>query len=57
MPTGTLLAKQDVDAYKLIVAGMARTKSVAASALESGPRWRPMKRSARGFVKRHPLSF
>ena len=39
------------------VAGMARTKSVAASALESGPRWRPMKRSGRGFVKRHPLSF
>jgi hypothetical protein len=24
---------------------------------ESGPRWRPMPRSARGFVKRHPLSF
>jgi hypothetical protein len=39
------------------VAGMARTKSVAASAFERGPRWRPMKRSARGFVKRHPLSF
>jgi hypothetical protein len=39
------------------VAGMARTKSVAASAFESGPRWRPMGRSARGFVRRHPLSF
>jgi hypothetical protein len=39
------------------VAGMARTKSVAASAYERGPRWRPMKRSGRGFKKRHPLSF
>jgi hypothetical protein len=39
------------------VAGMARTKRVAATAFERGPRWRPMKRSARGFVKRHPLSF
>jgi hypothetical protein len=40
------------------VAGMSRRKTtVAASAFESGPRWRPMPRPARGFVKRHPLSF
>ena len=41
------------------VAGMSRTmkSSVAATAFESGPRWRPMKRSASGFVKRHPTSF
>jgi hypothetical protein len=39
------------------VAGMARTRGVTAKAFERGPRWRPMKRSARGFVKRHPLSF
>ena len=40
------------------VAGMSRQKSnVAASAFESGPRWRPMPRPARGFVKRHPVSF
>jgi hypothetical protein len=39
------------------VAGMARTKGVASSAFERGPRWRPMKRSGRGFMKRHPLSF
>jgi hypothetical protein len=41
------------------VAGMSRTTktTVSASAFESGPRWRPMKRSARGFVKRHPVSF
>jgi hypothetical protein len=39
------------------MAGMSRTRGVAASAFERGPRWRPMKRSARGFVKRHPLSF
>jgi hypothetical protein len=39
------------------VAGMRRTTGVAASAYESGPRWRPMNRSARGFVKRHPTSF
>jgi hypothetical protein len=39
------------------VAGMSRTKGVVASALESGPRWRPMPRPARGFVKRHPVSF
>jgi hypothetical protein len=39
------------------VAGMARTKRVASSAFERGPRWRPMPRSPRGFVKRHPISF
>jgi hypothetical protein len=39
------------------VAGMSRRRRVASSAYEPGPRWRPMKRSARGFVKRHPLSF
>jgi hypothetical protein len=40
------------------MAGMSRTtKRVAASAFERGPRWRPMPRAARGFVKRHPLSF
>jgi hypothetical protein len=41
------------------VAGMARrsSKRVTAKAYERGPRWRPMKRSGRGFVKRHPLSF
>jgi hypothetical protein len=39
------------------VAGMRRTTGVAASAFESGPRWRPMSRSPRGFVKRHPVSF
>jgi hypothetical protein len=39
------------------VAGMSRKKGTIASAFESGPRWRPMSRSARGFVKRHPLSF
>ena len=39
------------------VAGMARKRTFAASAFESGPRWRPMGRSPQGFVKRHPLSF
>jgi hypothetical protein len=39
------------------VAGMSRTKGFAASAFESGPRWRPMSRAPQGFVKRHPLSF
>ena len=39
------------------VAGVSRVKNVAASAFERGPRWRPMGRSGRGFVKRHPLSF
>jgi hypothetical protein len=39
------------------VAGMSRTKGIAASAYESGPRWRPLARSPRGFVKRHPVSF
>jgi hypothetical protein len=38
-------------------AGVSRSKGVAASALERGPRWRPVKRSGRGYVKRHPLSF
>jgi hypothetical protein len=39
------------------VAGMSRSRRVASSAYERGPRWRPMRRSARGFVKRHPVSF
>jgi hypothetical protein len=39
------------------IAGMRRTKSYAASAFESGPRWRPVGRSPRGFKKRHPISF
>ena len=41
------------------IAGMSRTtkSTVSATAFESGPRWRPMKRSALGFVKRHPTSF
>jgi hypothetical protein len=34
-----------------------RSKGIAASAFERGPRWRPWKRPARGFKKRHPLSF
>jgi hypothetical protein len=38
-------------------AGMRRRAAVAASAFERGPRWRPMNRSPRGFVKRHALSF
>jgi hypothetical protein len=36
---------------------MSRTRGVAASAFERGPRWRPMARSGRGFAKRHPVSF
>jgi hypothetical protein len=39
------------------VAGMSRRKTFASSVFESGPRWRPMKRSRSGFVRRHPLSF
>jgi hypothetical protein len=39
------------------VAGVSRTRGFAAAAVESGPRWRPVGRSPRGFVKRHPLSF
>jgi hypothetical protein len=39
------------------VAGMSRSKRAVKSAFESGPRWRPMGRRSRGFVKRHPLSF
>jgi hypothetical protein len=39
------------------IAGMSRSGAFAASAFERGPRWRPMGRSPRGFVKRHPLSF
>jgi hypothetical protein len=38
-------------------AGMSRTKGYSASVFESGPRWRPMRRSPRAFVKRHPVSF
>ena len=35
----------------------ARAKGVSASAFERGPRWRPFKRSGKGFKKRHPISF
>jgi hypothetical protein len=38
-------------------AGVSRVGRVARSALESGPRWRPVLRSPRGYVRRHPLSF
>jgi hypothetical protein len=38
-------------------AGVSRVGRVARSALESGPRWRPVLRSPRGFIRRHPLSF
>jgi hypothetical protein len=38
-------------------AGMSPTEGIAASAFERGPRWRPMGRSPRGFVRRHPVSF
>jgi hypothetical protein len=34
-----------------------RSKGIAASAFERGPRWRPWKRPSAGFKKRHPLSF
>jgi hypothetical protein len=33
----------------------ARTRKVARSAFERGPRWRPTSRPARGFRARHPL--
>ena len=39
------------------VAGMSRSRGLAASVFESGPRWRPMGRSPRGFTKRHPGYF
>jgi hypothetical protein len=39
------------------VAGIPRLRGVAASAFERGPRWRPLGRLPRGFVKRHPMSF
>src|SRR5687768_12365115 len=39
------------------VAGMSRTRGLAASAFERGPRWRPLSRNPSGFVKRHPVSF
>jgi hypothetical protein len=39
-------------------AGMARTsRRYAKSAYQSGPRWRPTQRSARGFRSRHPVGF
>ena len=34
-----------------------RSKKIAATAFERGPRWRPWKRPGAGFKKRHPLSF
>jgi hypothetical protein len=35
----------------------ARKKRKYATAFERGPRWRPYKRPARGFRKRHPVGF
>jgi hypothetical protein len=34
-----------------------RSKGIAATAFERGPRWRPWKRPGASFKKRHPLSF
>jgi hypothetical protein len=33
----------------------ASKRKIARSAFERGPRWRPMRRSSRGFIKRHPV--
>jgi hypothetical protein len=38
-------------------AGVSRAGRVVRSARESGPRWRPVLRSPRGFTRRHPVSF
>jgi hypothetical protein len=38
-------------------AGVTASRAVAPSSLESGPRWRPVWRPSRGFVRRHPLGF
>ena len=38
-------------------AGVSRVGRVRAGARESGPRWRPVLRSPRGYVRRHPISF
>jgi hypothetical protein len=37
--------------------GVVASRSVAPSALESGPRWRPTPRPSRGFRARHPIGF
>jgi hypothetical protein len=34
-----------------------KLKHVAASSLENGPRWRPVGRSSRGFMRRHPVGY
>ena len=39
------------------VGAVSRTSTVAASAFERGPRWRPSGRPPAGFVRRHPVSF
>jgi hypothetical protein len=38
-------------------AGVTRQNAVNALALQSGPRWRPVLRSAAGYKQRHPLGF
>jgi len=38
-------------------AGVSRVGRMPAGARESGPRWRPVLRSPRGYVRRHPISF
>jgi hypothetical protein len=43
----------DTSAYSSRIASKRRY----AKALERGPRWRPTRRPARGFVKRHPVGF
>ena len=35
----------------------APSTSASTQALERGPRWRPTKRSGKGFRKRHPVGF
>jgi hypothetical protein len=38
-------------------AGVTKQNAVNALALQSGPRWRPVLRSASGYKQRHPLGF
>jgi hypothetical protein len=49
----------DTSRAGLYGARMSRRKyrHVAASSFESGPRWRPVGRSSRGFARRHPVGY
>jgi len=52
-----VIAGLRLDTSRAGMYGVRASRRVAASTLESGPRWRPSERSSSGFRARHPIGF